>query len=255
MFRRVEGLLPSWRKDRRTLPAIHDIPFVQRVVWVINPKTGKKVLRLVGGIATDVGGTLLNRYTERDTPLPVEEYPNSHLFEGARQAIRLFVILFGEDRVFIIKNDGHAKLAQSTYDALEKNDFFEGTGLLRKNFLTTEHRGQKYFWCNRHNIDFMIDDKAAVGRYLNPATHFIQFRAARGEERKDVRALYRRVEHGSLIFTSVDSWREVLREILSWYPILGLTQLMQGRSRGEQADIIAICRVLIPEIFDGYEEP
>lgn len=234
------GKKPLWR-----------IPRKDRIIKVLRGFAGSPgemaIVMAIGRIGLDVGGVLLNRYSQEGAPLKTEEYPHSEMFVGARAAVRLLVYLFGPEHVFILKNNGRRRLAKQSLRRLMRLDFFEGTGVRKENYLVIPRRAEKWRACWDRGIDFMVDDKAQVLRYLPPHTMAIQYgETPPKEEPEHPRAIGKRVKKKTMRFSRTHNWRQTFEVILEHYDITREDMLV-GRTSRERADIIALWKELYQE--------
>lgn len=242
------GTSPKMGRSSRKR-AIWEISLEERVTLVECQRGGRtiKVVRLNGRVALDAGNTLLDRRAKSGRPLQVEEFPTkSRLFKLARQAVRLLVLLFGAENVFIIKNETPRRLGKETFDTLDRLKFFASsvTGFRRENYRLTKFYARKGPACRRLGIDFMVDDRARVGCTLPSRTYFLHYgEPATREAKRWSNAIAKRVIRGTLKYSRVHDWSEVMREILHFYPV-SLKDILRGRSQEEEADIVALYATL-----------
>lgn len=222
-------------KKRKQFPPFWRKPLPKRVVMRPHPVTKVPVQWYDGRIGVDVGGVMLSRFSGKGKPLPLEEYVASPLYEGVRDAFRLLILLFGAERVFIIKNDSNGTLSQESRDTLKKHKFFDETGFLDRNWLITKKRINKGQHCHRHRIDFLVDDKAEVGRYLPRRTFFFWFGEEPQEDPEHERAVVNRARKGHLRYMQVKDWNRLTEEIFRFFPPLEV--VMAGRPETENDEV------------------
>lgn len=225
--------LPFWRK-----------PMPSRLVLRVHPATGESVQWYDANLGFDVGGVMLSRFSQRGTPLPRERYKdNSPLYEGVREAFRLFVLLFGAKRIFIIKNDSpDGALARESWETLDRYDFTKRTGFLPANYLKTKNRTLKWKHCHRHKIDIYADDKAEVGRFLPRRTFFFWFGEEAQEDQQHVLAVFSRGRKGRLRYMQVQNWSRLTEEVLRFFP--PIEEVLEGRPELEKDEVMGLLLAL-----------
>ncbi len=242
------------RKPR--LQAIWKRPLSKRLASRKHPVTGEPTKYLWGRIGLDMGGDLVTRLYENGEPILKENFPqDSRLFPYAIEAVRFLVLLFEAEYLVIVKNDDDkgvvAREARETlhnvqlHDGSKRINFFKETGFLddRKHWLVTKHRTQKGGFCKRHLLNFFVDDKAEVGRYLPRNTVFLWFGTEAKEREEHREALLARARRGRLKFQQVTDWKRAVAEILRHYP--NWEECLQGRPQAEQEEMEMLHNLLM----------
>ena len=245
-------------REEPKLRSLRDLSPEETLVRLPHPVTGELVYYFYGCLATDFAGVLESRCPPDGQGKRIDPSRNredTRPYSYAFDFMRLGVLLYGADKVFIIKNDrskdGH--IADEAVATLNDHGFFEKTGFLWRgdwreevdpdtHFIRTKHRREKGKVCIEKRGNILVEDKPDVAQDLPRNTIWLWFGKEAKDNPKAKAAVRRRRDSGRFHYVRVFDWIQVAAEVFLYYPYW--QKILEGRPEEEQAEIIYLCRRL-----------
>jgi hypothetical protein len=172
-------------------------------------RNGDKTLSLnnTGILGVDIGNVITRGGNEMFTPNFLQSEQMLSAFDSIQQLVEK---RFGPEKVFLVSKCG-ANMQRKTAEWLRHHKFYELTGVREDHVHFCLERNGKAPICQKFGINIFIDDRLEVLSYLLrlplPAVKCLLFQ---GKEEEIAR-----FNTFLSSVTQVNSWKEVLRELLS----------------------------------------
>lgn len=159
-----------------------------------------------GILGVDIGNVITQGGNEMFTPNFLESKQMPGAFDSIRQLVEN---RFGPERVYLVSKCG-INMQIKTAEWLRYHSFYQHTGVQEKNLHFCLNRDGKTPICQKFGINIFIDDRLEVLSHLlklpPPAIRCLLFQGRANE--------VARFDTFISSVTQVNSWREVLRELL-----------------------------------------